>query len=48
MATGGSIASGPSIVNGTLYWGSGYSQFAPTTTGNNKVFAFSLPPGFND
>ncbi len=47
--TGGSVASGASIVNGTVYWGSGYSQFAnqqpPTisTTGNNKLFAFSLP-----
>jgi len=46
--TGGSIASGPSIVNDTVYWGSGYSQFEnqtpPTisTSGNNKVFAFSL------
>src|SRR5262249_30099776 len=47
--TGGSIASGPSIVNDTVYWGSGYSQFEnqtpPTisTSGNNKVYAFSLP-----
>jgi polyvinyl alcohol dehydrogenase (cytochrome) len=42
--TGGSIASGPSIANGTVYWGSGYGQFASNgTTGNNKVFAFSLP-----
>jgi polyvinyl alcohol dehydrogenase (cytochrome) len=44
FATGGSIASGASIVNGTVYWGSGYIQFANSgTTGNNKVFAFSLP-----
>jgi len=44
FATGGSIASGASIVNGVVYWGSGYSQFAAFgTTGNNKVFAFSLP-----
>jgi polyvinyl alcohol dehydrogenase (cytochrome) len=44
FATGGSVASGPSIVNGSVYWGSGYSQFADFgTTGNNKVFAFSLP-----
>jgi polyvinyl alcohol dehydrogenase (cytochrome) len=39
FATGGSIASGPSIVNGTVFWGSGYKQFAK---GNNKVFAFTL------
>jgi polyvinyl alcohol dehydrogenase (cytochrome) len=48
FATGGSVAAGASIVNGTVYWGSGYSQFAnqpapSTTTGNNKVYAFSLP-----
>jgi polyvinyl alcohol dehydrogenase (cytochrome) len=44
FATGGSVASGASIVNGTVYWGSGYSEFLSSgTTGNNKVFAFSLP-----
>ena len=44
FATGGSVASGASIVNGTVFWGSGYSQFATSgTTGNNRVFAFSLP-----
>jgi polyvinyl alcohol dehydrogenase (cytochrome) len=48
FATGGSIASGASIVDGTVYWGSGYGQFATqpppsATTGNNKVYAFSLP-----
>ena len=43
--TGGSIASGASIVNGIVYWGSGYHQFAPTTSGNNKVYAFSLSGG---
>ncbi|MBV8718853.1 MAG: PQQ-binding-like beta-propeller repeat protein [Chloroflexi bacterium] len=44
FATGGSIGSGASIVNGTVYWGSGYGQFASSgTTGNNKVYAFSLP-----
>jgi polyvinyl alcohol dehydrogenase (cytochrome) len=43
FATGGSVASGASIVNGTVYWGSGYGQFVNSgTTGNNKVFAFSL------
>lgn len=47
-STGGSIASGASVVNGIVYWGSGYNQFAAFgTTGNNKLFAFSLP-GEND
>jgi hypothetical protein len=30
------------LVDGTLYWGSGYKEIAPGT-GNNKPYAFSLP-----
>ncbi len=40
--TGGSVICGPSVVDGTVFWGSGYSNFnfgAP----NNKLYAFSLP-----
>jgi polyvinyl alcohol dehydrogenase (cytochrome) len=49
FATGGSVASGASIASGTVYWGSGYGQFAMNgTTGNNKVYAFSLPHGGHD
>src|ERR1700756_2517367 len=40
FASGGSVIDGPSIVDGTLYWGSGYREI--NGTGNNKVFAFSL------
>jgi polyvinyl alcohol dehydrogenase (cytochrome) len=40
--TGGSVIDGPSIVDGSVYWGSGYSHISPGI-GNNKVFAFSLP-----
>src|SRR5246127_1680676 len=40
FASGGSVIDGPSIVDGTLYWGSGYRNIQGT--GNNKVFAFSL------
>ena len=39
--TGGSVIDGPSIANGTVYWGSGYRLY--NGLGNNKVFAFSLP-----
>ena len=39
--SGGSVLDGPSIVNGTVYWGSGYRKIPPGI-GNNKVFAFSL------
>jgi len=40
FASGGSVIDGPSIVDGTLYWGSGYREISGA--GNNKVFAFSL------
>jgi polyvinyl alcohol dehydrogenase (cytochrome) len=40
FASGGSVIGGPSIVDGALYWGSGYREVAGT--GNNKVYAFTL------
>ena len=40
FASGGTVIDGPSIVDGVLYWGSGYREIAGT--GNNKVFAFTL------
>jgi polyvinyl alcohol dehydrogenase (cytochrome) len=40
--SGGSCLSGAAISNGTLYWGSGYSNFGFGTP-NNKVYAFGLP-----
>ena len=42
FASGGSCLSGAAISNGTLYWGSGYSNFGFGTP-NNKLYAFSLP-----
>jgi polyvinyl alcohol dehydrogenase (cytochrome) len=38
FASGGSVVAGAAIVNGTVYWGSGYY----VGTGNNKLYAFSL------
>src|ERR1700726_3969867 len=38
FASGGSVIDGPSIVDGTVYWGSGYRNILGT--GNNKVYAF--------
>jgi polyvinyl alcohol dehydrogenase (cytochrome) len=39
FASGGSVAAAPTVVDGALYWGSGYrSAFT-----NDRVFAFSLP-----
>jgi polyvinyl alcohol dehydrogenase (cytochrome) len=40
---GSSVISGPSIVDGTVYWGAGYTHLGlPLFTGNNKFYAFSL------
>lgn len=38
--SGGSVNSGPAIVNGNVYWGSGYANIAGTP--NNKLYAFQL------
>jgi polyvinyl alcohol dehydrogenase (cytochrome) len=38
FASEGSVIDGPSVVDGVLYWGSGYK----IGTGNNKVYAFTL------
>jgi polyvinyl alcohol dehydrogenase (cytochrome) len=42
FASGGSVIDGPSIVDGVVYWGSGYQDTPPGATGNNKVYAFAL------
>jgi polyvinyl alcohol dehydrogenase (cytochrome) len=47
FASGGSVVSGPSIVDGTLYWGSGYSNLG-IGKGNNKLYAFSIPDEHKD
>jgi polyvinyl alcohol dehydrogenase (cytochrome) len=41
FASGGSVNSGPAIVDGTVYWGSGYGRLG-LGSGNNKLYAFSL------
>jgi polyvinyl alcohol dehydrogenase (cytochrome) len=41
FASGGSVIDGPSIVDGVVYWGSGYRNIPPGI-GNNKVYAFAL------
>jgi polyvinyl alcohol dehydrogenase (cytochrome) len=40
--SGGSCLSGAAIVDGVVYWGSGYSNFGFGTP-NNKLYAFGLP-----
>jgi polyvinyl alcohol dehydrogenase (cytochrome) len=39
--SGGSVVDGPSIADGVVYWGSGYSHIKPGK-GNNKIYAFAL------
>jgi polyvinyl alcohol dehydrogenase (cytochrome) len=41
FASGGSVIDGPSIVDGVLYWGSGYRNIPPGI-GNDKVYAFTV------
>lgn len=41
--SGGSVAGGPAVVDGVVYWGSGYIQpFLHIGVGNNRLYAFSL------
>jgi polyvinyl alcohol dehydrogenase (cytochrome) len=42
FASGGSVIDGPSIVDGVVYWGSGYQGTPPGAIGNKKVYAFAL------
>jgi polyvinyl alcohol dehydrogenase (cytochrome) len=50
-AAGSSVNSGPAVVDGTVYWGSGYDRRLGGN-GNNKLFAFSIDgqskPGGDD
>lgn len=45
--SGGSINSGAAVVDGTVYWGSGYANFGLGTP-NNKFYAFSLGANHRD
>jgi polyvinyl alcohol dehydrogenase (cytochrome) len=42
-AAGSSVNAGPAIVDGVVYWGSGYAHLGiPGFTTNNKLYAFSV------
>jgi polyvinyl alcohol dehydrogenase (cytochrome) len=41
FASGGSVIAGPAVVNGMVYWGSGYGRWGMKS--NNKLYAFGLP-----
>jgi polyvinyl alcohol dehydrogenase (cytochrome) len=43
FASGASVNAGATVVKGTVFWGSGYTNLGiPGFTGNNKFYAFSL------
>jgi polyvinyl alcohol dehydrogenase (cytochrome) len=39
---GSSVNSGPAVVDGSVYWGTGYSRSGVEGSGNMKVYAFSI------
>jgi polyvinyl alcohol dehydrogenase (cytochrome) len=42
-AAGSSVIAGPAIVDGTVYWGAGYTHLGLAQfTGNNQLYAFTL------
>jgi polyvinyl alcohol dehydrogenase (cytochrome) len=41
LGVGSSVNSGPAVVNGTVYWGSGYGRSAEGNS-NNHLYAFSI------
>jgi polyvinyl alcohol dehydrogenase (cytochrome) len=42
FVSGGSCNAGAAVANGTVYWGSGYSNWGVGTP-NNKLYAFTVP-----
>jgi polyvinyl alcohol dehydrogenase (cytochrome) len=42
FASGASVNSGPAVVDGVVYWGSGYPRLK-TGSANDKLYAFTLP-----
>ena len=37
-----SVNSGPAVVDGSVYWGSGYSRSGVEGSGNHRLYAFSI------
>ena len=42
FSAGSSVNSGPAVVHGSVYWGSGYVRSGVEGSGNNHLFAFSI------
>jgi polyvinyl alcohol dehydrogenase (cytochrome) len=42
FGAGSSVNAGPAVVDGSVYWGSGYSRSGVEGSGNHQLFAFSI------
>jgi polyvinyl alcohol dehydrogenase (cytochrome) len=42
LGAGSSVNSGPAVVDGTVYWGSGYARSGVEGSGNSRLYAFSI------
>jgi polyvinyl alcohol dehydrogenase (cytochrome) len=42
FGAGSSVNSGPAVVDGSVYWGSGYSRSGVEGSGNTRFYAFSI------
>jgi polyvinyl alcohol dehydrogenase (cytochrome) len=36
------VNAGPAVVDGTVYWGTGYARSGVEGSGNNQFYAFSI------
>jgi polyvinyl alcohol dehydrogenase (cytochrome) len=42
FGAGSAVNAGPAVVQGTVYWGSGYARSGVEGSGNNRFYAFSI------
>ena len=42
FGAGASVNSGPAVVNGSVYWGTGYARSGVEGSGGNQFFAFTV------
>ena len=42
FGAGSSVNAAPAVVDGTVYWGSGYARSGVEGSGNNRFYAFSI------
>ena len=42
FGAGSSVNSGPAVVGGSVYWGTGYSRSGVEGSGNTQLYSFSI------